>query len=102
MKKLTNKKLNEINRLSPIEKIRKVIKILRDPVYGCPWDLKQNYNTLAPYSLEEAYELVNAIESKDTNEIKGELGDLLLQVVLISQVASDQGDFTFDSVAEEI
>ena len=102
MKKLTNKKLNEINRLSPIEKIRKVIQILRDPVYGCPWDLKQNYNTLAPYSLEEAYELVNAIESKDTNEIKGELGDLLLQVVLISQVASDQGDFTFDSVAEEI
>ena len=102
MKKLTNKKLNEINKLSPIEKIRKVIQILRDPVHGCPWDLKQNYNTLAPYSLEEAYELVNAIESKDTNEIKGELGDLLLQVVLISQVASDQGDFTFDCVAEEI
>ena len=99
---LTNKKLNEINRLSPIEKIRKVIKILRDPVYGCPWDLKQNYNTLAPYSLEEAYELVNAIESNDTNEIKGELGDLLLQVVLISQVASDKGDFNFDDVAEEI
>ena len=102
MKKLTNIKFLEINQLSPINKIRKVIQILRDPIDGCPWDLKQNYDSLAQYSLEEAYELVNAIEDKNPNEIKKELGDLLLQVVLISQVASDKGDFNFDDVAEEI
>ena len=102
MKKLTNKKLLEIDQLSPINKIRKVIQILRDPIDGCPWDLKQNYDSLAQYSVEEAYELVNAIDDKNPNEIKKELGDLLLQVVLISQVASDKGDFNFDDVAEEI
>lgn len=102
MKKITNRKLNEINNLKPIDKIRKVIQLLRDPINGCPWDLKQNYKSLAPYSIEEAYELVNAIERKNINEIKNELGDLLLQVILISQVASDEGDFTFDDVAEEI
>ena len=102
MKKLTNIKLLEIDQLSPINKIRKVIQILRDPIEGCPWDLKQNYDSLAQYSVEEAYELVNAIDDKNPNEIKKELGDLLLQVVLISQVASDKGDFNFDDVAEEI
>jgi MazG family protein len=102
MKKITNRKLNEINNLKPIDKIRKVIELLRDPINGCPWDLKQNYESLAPYSIEEAYELVNAIERKNINEIRNELGDLLLQVILISQVASDEGDFTFDDVAEEI
>lgn len=102
MKKLTNTKLLEIDQLNPINKIRKVIQILRDPKDGCPWDLKQNYDSLAQYSVEEAYELVNAIDDKNPNEIKKELGDLLLQVVLISQVASDKGDFNFDDVAEEI
>ena len=102
MKKLTNTKLLEIDQLSPINRIRKVIQILRDPKDGCPWDLKQNYDSLAQYSVEEAYELVNAIDDKNPNEIKKELGDLLLQVVLISQVASDKGDFNFDDVAEEI
>ena len=65
-------------------------------------NLKQNYDSLAQYSLEEAYELVNAIEDKNPNEIKKELGDLLLQVVLISQVASDKGDFNFDDVADSV
>ena len=102
MKKLTKIKLLEIDQLSPINKIRKVIEILRDPIEGCPWDLKQNYDSLAQYSVEEAYELVNAIDDKNPNEIKKELGDLLLQVVLISQVASEKGDFNFDDVAEEI
>ncbi len=102
MKKLTNTKLLEIDQLSPINRIRKVIQILRDPKDGCPWDLKQNYDSLAQYPVEEAYELVNAIDDKNPNEIKKELGDLLLQVVLISQVASDKGDFNFDDVAEEI
>ena len=102
MKKISKKKSNELNKLVSIDKIRRVIEILRDPDGGCPWDLKQDYSSIAPYSIEEAYELVNAIEKNDINEIKSELGDLLLQVVLISQIASDQGDFNFDDVADEI
>ena len=102
MKKLSNQKLRELNKLESISKIRKVIQILRDPIDGCPWDLKQDYNSLAPYSIEEAYELVDAIENNDIEEIKKELGDLLLQVILISQVAEDNGDFNFDDVANEI
>ena len=102
MKKLSKKNFNELNKLVSIDKIRRVIEILRDPDGGCPWDLKQDYSSIAPYSIEEAYELVNAIEKNDINEIKSELGDLLLQVVLISQIASDKGDFNFDDVADEI
>ena len=102
MKKLSDEKLNDLNKLESISKIRKVIQILRDPIDGCPWDLKQDYNSLAPYSIEEAYELVDAIENNDIEEIKKELGDLLLQVILISQVANDKGDFNFDDVANEI
>ena len=102
MKKLSDEKLSELNKLESISKIRKVIKILRDPIDGCPWDLKQDYNSLAPYSIEEAYELVDAIENNDIEEIKKELGDLLLLVILISQVADDKGDFDFDDVANEI
>ena len=102
MKKISEKNLKHLNKLVSIAKIRRVIEILRDPKGGCPWDLKQNYNSIAPYSIEEAYELVNAIEKNNVKEIKSELGDLLLQVVLISQIASDQGDFDFDDVANEI
>ena len=102
MKKLSDEKLSDLNKLESISKIRKVIKILRDPINGCPWDIKQDYNSLAPYSIEEAYELVDAIENNDIEEIKKELGDLLLQVILISQVADDKGDFDFDDVANDI
>ena len=102
MKKISKKKSDELNKLVSIDKIRRVIEILRDPDGGCPWDLKQDYSSIASYSIEEAYELVNAIEKNDINEIKSELGDLLLQVILISQIASDQGDFNFDDVADEI
>ena len=102
MKKLSDEKLSELNKLESITKIRKIIQILRDPIDGCPWDLKQDYNSLAPYSIEEAYELVDAIESNDVKEIRNELGDLLLQVILISQVAEDKGDFNFDDVANGI
>ena len=102
MKKISDEKLIELNKLESITKIRKIIQILRDPIDGCPWDLKQDYNSLAPYSIEEAYELVDAIERNDIKEIKNELGDLLLQVILISQVAEDKGDFNFDDVANGI
>ena len=102
MKKISNEELKYIHTLVPIDKIRRVIQILRDPIDGCPWDIKQNYQSLADYSIEEAYELVNAIERKDVDDIKNELGDLLLQVILISQVATDKGDFNFDDICNEI
>ena len=102
MKKISNEELKNIHSLAPIDKIRKIIEILRNPIDGCPWDIKQNYQSLADYSIEEAYELVNAIERNDVDDIKNELGDLLLQVILISQVATDKGDFNFDNVCNEI
>ena len=102
MKKISNEDLKNLQELPSINKIKKIIQILRDPIDGCPWDIKQNYKSLAPYSIEEAYELVNAIEKNDISEIKNELGDLLLQVTLISQIASENDDFTFDDVAEAI
>ena len=102
MKKISNEDLKNLQELPSINKIIKIIQILRDPIDGCPWDIKQNYKSLAPYSIEEAYELANAIEKNDISEIKNELGDLLLQVTLISQIASEKDDFTFDDVAEAI
>ena len=102
MKKISNKNNKELNNLKSINKIRKIIKILRDPEDGCPWDIKQNFNSLAPYTIEEAYELVDAIEQNDIKSIKSELGDLLLQIILISQIASDNNYFNFDDVAEDI
>ena len=102
MKKVSNEDFKNLQELPSINKIKKIIQILRDPIDGCPWDIKQNYKSLAPYSIEEAYELVNAIEKNDISEIKNELGDLLLQVTLISQIASENDDFTFDDVAEAI
>ena len=102
MKKISNEDLKNLQELPSINKIKKIIQILRDPIDGCPWDIKQNYKSLAPYSIEEAYELVNAIEKNDISEMKNELGDLLLQVTLISQIASENDDFTFDDVAEAI
>tara|TARA_B110000046_G_C12908871_1_gene361940 strand:+ start:115 stop:945 length:831 start_codon:yes stop_codon:yes gene_type:complete len=102
MKKISNKNNKELNNLKSINKIRKIIKILRDPDDGCPWDIKQNFNSLAPYTIEEAYELVDAIEQNNIKSIKSELGDLLLQIILISQIASDNNYFNFDDVAEDI
>ena len=102
MKKISNEDFKNLQELPSINKIKKIIQILRDPIDGCPWDIKQNYKSLAPYSIEEAYELANAIEKNDISEIKNELGDLLLQVTLISQIASEKNDFTFDDVAEAI
>ncbi len=64
---------------------------LRDPQHGCPWDLKQNYATIVPYTLEEAYEVADAIERGDFEHLPGELGDLLFQVVYYSQLAQEEG-----------
>jgi MazG family protein len=75
---------------------------LRDPVDGCPWDQQQTYATIAPYTVEEAYEVADAIERNDLSDLKDELGDLLLQVVFHARIAEEQGVFAFDDVARAI
>ncbi len=75
---------------------------LRDPDGGCEWDLAQNFKTIAPYTIEEAYEVSDAIERNDMDELKSELGDLLLQVVFHSQMADEVGLFAFEDVARSI
>jgi XTP/dITP diphosphohydrolase len=88
--------------LTAIQELIDVVAKLRDPVGGCPWDLAQTPQSLTPYIVEEAYEAVHAIRSGDRAAIVSELGDLLLQVVLQAQVASDAGQFTLQEVAEGI
>ncbi|OGN42914.1 MAG: nucleoside triphosphate pyrophosphohydrolase [Caulobacterales bacterium RIFCSPHIGHO2_01_FULL_70_19] len=75
---------------------------LRDPERGCPWDVEQTFETIAPYTLEEAYEVADAIERGDWDELKSELGDLLFQVVFHARMAEEQGLFAFDDVANAI
>jgi ATP diphosphatase len=75
---------------------------LRDPEAGCPWDIAQTWETIAPYTIEEAYEVADAIERRAWGELKGELGDLLLQVVYFTQMGAEEGRFDFDAVAEAI
>lgn len=85
-----------------MDELLAVMKQLRDPEDGCPWDLEQNFDTIAPYTIEEAYEVAEAIANKDYRNLEEELGDLLLQVVFHSQMASEQGLFDFDQVAQGI
>ncbi len=75
---------------------------LRHPETGCPWDVKQDFASLIPYVIEEAYEVADAIEREDLDDLRNELGDLLLQVVFHAQIASEQGHFTFDEVSKAI
>ena len=75
---------------------------LRDPERGCEWDLAQDFRTIAPFTIEEAYEVADAIERNDLEDLKGELGDLLLQVVFHAQMAEEQGAFAFDDVVRGI
>ncbi len=87
---------------SPINRLLAVMAKLRDPDGGCEWDLAQNFSTIAPYTIEEAYEVADAIAHGDPAVICDELGDLLLQVVFHSQIATDDGLFGFDDVANAI
>ena len=75
---------------------------LRTPVTGCPWDLEQNFKSIAPYTIEEAYEVLDAIERNDMADLRDELGDLLLQVVFHARLAEEQGHFKFGGVVEAI
>ncbi len=88
--------------MKPIEKLLEIMARLRSPEGGCPWDLEQNFATIAPYTIEEAYEVADAIARGHMGDLKDELGDLLLQVVFHAQMASEAGLFTFDDVAASI
>jgi ATP diphosphatase len=85
--------------MTPIDRLKEIMVRLRDPNGGCPWDIEQTFQTIAPYTIEEAYEVADAIERGDMNELKNELGDLLFQVVFHSRMAEEQGLFLFDDVA---
>ena len=87
---------------SPIDRLRAIMRQLRNPDGGCEWDLAQDFETIAPYTIEEAYEVADAIAGGRPDEICDELGDLLLQVVFHSQIATDRGLFCFDDVATAI
>jgi ATP diphosphatase len=87
---------------SGIERLLLVMRRLRDPEGGCPWDREQSFATIAPYTIEEAYEVADAIRREAWDELEGELGDLLLQVVYHAQMAAEAGRFDFDRVAHGI
>ncbi|MDR3496847.1 MAG: nucleoside triphosphate pyrophosphohydrolase [Ancalomicrobiaceae bacterium] len=91
--------------MTPSRDISRLIEImaaLRTPVTGCPWDLEQSFRSIAPYTLEEAYEVVDAIERHDAVDLAEELGDLLLQVVFHARMAEEEGSFDFGTVVEHI
>jgi len=88
--------------LRPIDRLLEIMARLRAPQDGCPWDLEQTFATIAPYTVEEAYEVADAIERGDLGDLKDELGDLLLQVVFHARMAEEQGAFAFDDVARAI
>jgi nucleoside triphosphate diphosphatase len=85
-----------------IERLLDIMARLREPVRGCPWDLQQDFRTIAPHTLEEAYEVADAIEQGDLGKLRDELGDLLFQVAFHSRLASEQGAFEFADVVDAI
>ncbi|ETX30678.1 nucleoside triphosphate pyrophosphohydrolase [Roseivivax isoporae] len=85
-----------------LPRLREIMRRLRDPETGCPWDVAQDFASIAPYTIEEAHEVADAIAREAWDELKGELGDLLLQSVYHTQMAEEAGLFTFDEVANAI
>lgn len=85
-----------------LETLRAIMAALRDPSTGCPWDVEQTFASIAPYTIEEAYEVADAIERENAEDLCEELGDLLLQVIYHSQIASEAGTFTLDDVIKGI
>lgn len=88
--------------MKDIEKLLDIMRRLRDKDDGCPWDIEQDFSTIAPYTIEEAYEVADAIERQDMEGLRDELGDLLFQVVFHAQMAQEAGHFDFDDVAGSI
>lgn len=85
-----------------LPRLREIMRRLRDPETGCPWDIEQTFDSIAPYTIEEAYEVADAIERGNWAELEGELGDLLLQVIYFTQMGAEDDRFDFDSVTEAI
>ena len=92
----------ETEALAQLDRIIDIMRRLRDPESGCPWDVEQDFSTIAPYTIEEAYEVADAVQREDTNDIRDELGDLLLQVIFQSRIAEEAGLFTLADVARSI
>jgi len=88
--------------MSNINKLLEVMRKLRDPQDGCPWDLEQDFTTIAPYTIEEAYEVADAIERENMDDLRDELGDLLFQVAFHARMAEEAGFFDFEDVAKGI
>lgn len=88
--------------MSAVDELIAIMARLRDPESGCPWDVAQDFRSIAPYTLEEAYEVADAIERDDLHELRQELGDLLLQVVFHARIAQEQGAFDIEDVARAI
>ena len=86
----------------PIEQLEQIMAKLRDPERGCPWDLKQSFDTVVPHTIEETYEVVDAIHNRDWPNLKEELGDLLFQVIFYSQLAKEEALFDFSEVVEAV
>ncbi len=84
------------------KRLKEVIELLRDPEKGCPWDLEQTHESLLKYLLEECYEFINAVETKNFKEMEEELGDILLQVLLHSTIAKNNGEFDIESVCKRL
>ena len=93
---LNDKKTNEL------DKLLNIMSHLRDPDKGCPWDIKQTFKSIAPYTIEEAYEVNQSIQDEDYHELKDELGDLLLQIIFLSQIAKEKHLFKFNDVVKSI
>tara|TARA_B100001029_G_scaffold120346_1_gene99920 strand:+ start:107 stop:919 length:813 start_codon:yes stop_codon:yes gene_type:complete len=96
------KKTNQVISRQKIHQLIEVVSALRDPVNGCPWDLKQTHLSLLPYVIEEAHEVAHAIREDNPNELKEELGDLLLQIILHAQIANEKNLFDFTDIVENI
>jgi MazG family protein len=88
--------------MEAVQRLLTIMARLRDPEGGCPWDRRQTYATIVPYTLEEAYEVADAIQRSDMRELRDELGDLLFQIVFYSQIAREEGHFDFQDVAQGI
>ena len=88
--------------MNAIERLLGIMKTLRDPEHGCPWDREQTFASIAPYTLEETYEVLDAIQREDFSDLRGELGDLLFQVVFYAQMASEADRFNFEDVCHAI
>ena len=101
-KNKNNIKFLDNKSIKNIEKLLKIMSYLRDPENGCAWDREQSFESIAPYTVEEAYEVVQAIQDKDFEGLKDELGDLLLQVVFLSQLANEKNLFNFEDVVLSI